>query len=63
MLASMLVVRCHSARGRLNEVGATAVEYSILVAFIATVIVVAVRALGLSLIPGFVTVTDGITTP
>ncbi|WP_308159833.1 Flp family type IVb pilin [Arthrobacter sp. ISL-5] len=48
--------------GRLpeSEAGATAVEYSLLVAFIATVIIGAVIALGEQLIPGFQAVIDGL---
>lgn len=43
-----------------SEIGATAVEYSLLVAFIATVIIFAVQALGDQLIPGFQAVIDSL---
>ncbi|WP_426990065.1 Flp family type IVb pilin [Pseudarthrobacter sp. Y6] len=43
-----------------SEAGATAVEYSLLVAFIATVIIGSVGALGNQLIPGFQSVIDGL---
>ncbi len=39
--------------------GATAVEYSIMLAFIAAIIIVVVRQLGLDLLPGLATVSAG----
>jgi Flp pilus assembly pilin Flp len=41
-----------------SETGGTAVEYSLLVAFIATVIISVVQVLGDQLIPGFQAVID-----
>ncbi len=43
-----------------QEHGASAVEYSLLVAFIATVIFAAATALGLELVPGFQLVMAGL---
>lgn len=42
-----------------SEAGATAVEYSLLVAFIASVIIAVVTTLGQQLVPGFESVIDG----
>lgn len=42
-----------------SEAGATAVEYSLLVAFIASAIIAAVTTLGEQLVPGFQSVIDG----
>ncbi|WP_458111579.1 Flp family type IVb pilin [Arthrobacter sp. R1-13] len=42
-----------------SETGATAVEYSLLVAFIASVIIAVVTTLGEQLLPGFETVIGG----
>ncbi|MGX9900240.1 Flp family type IVb pilin [Arthrobacter sp. SA17] len=42
-----------------SETGATAVEYSLLVAFIATVIIAVARTLGEQLVPGFQAAIDG----
>lgn len=42
-----------------SEAGATAVEYSLLVAFIASVIIAVVTTLGEQLVPGFQLVIDG----
>lgn len=47
-------------RLRESEAGATAVEYSLLVALIASVIIGVVTALGLQLVPGFQAVIDGL---
>lgn len=41
------------------ERGATSVEYSFLVAFIATIIITVVGQIGLQLLPGFQTVEGG----
>lgn len=46
-----------------DETGATAVEYGIMVALIAAIIVVIVTALGLSVQGAFDTVCDAISTP
>ncbi|WP_346655966.1 Flp family type IVb pilin [Arthrobacter sp. NicSoilB8] len=43
-----------------NEAGATAVEYGLLVALIAAVIIGIVATLGGQLVPGFQTVIDGL---
>ncbi|WP_426996555.1 Flp family type IVb pilin [Pseudarthrobacter sp. N5] len=43
-----------------SQAGASAVEYSLLVAFIATVIVAVVGTLGLQLVPGFQAVVAGL---
>ena len=43
-----------------SEAGATAVEYSFLVAFIATAIIGIVEVLGGQLVPGFQSVIDGL---
>ncbi|MEV8147763.1 Flp family type IVb pilin [Arthrobacter sp. NPDC080073] len=43
-----------------SETGASAVEYSILVVFIATAIVAIVGVLGLQLVPGFQQVAAGL---
>lgn len=43
-----------------SEAGATAVEYSLLVAFIATAIITVVGVLGGQLLPGFQTVIAGL---
>ncbi|UKA57769.1 Flp family type IVb pilin [Arthrobacter sp. FW306-2-2C-D06B] len=43
-----------------SETGASAVEYSLLVVFIATAIVVIVGTLGLQLVPGFQQVVAGL---
>lgn len=48
-----------SKHGR-QELGASAVEYSILVALIATVIFAGATALGLQLVPGFQSVVAGL---
>lgn len=53
-----LLTRYHSVRGRLDDAGATAVEYSLLIALIAAVILAAVKILGLKLIPGFSSVSS-----
>ncbi|MBT2514374.1 Flp family type IVb pilin [Arthrobacter sp. ISL-30] len=47
-------------RFRANEAGATAVEYSLLLAFIAAVIFATVALIGPALLPGFQTVTAGL---
>jgi pilus assembly protein Flp/PilA len=47
-------------KSRSDETGATAVEYGLLVALIAAVIVVVVAALGQKLIPGFDIVINGL---
>ncbi|CAH0260944.1 Flp family type IVb pilin [Microbacterium sp. Bi128] len=52
-----------SVRLRSDEKGATAVEYGIMVALIAVVIIVAVSLLGGSLTDMFKSVNCGITTP
>jgi Flp pilus assembly pilin Flp len=49
--ASRVIDVCYSVRSL--PTGATAVEYAILVGFIATVIVLAVGLVGQQLIPGF----------
>lgn len=46
------------AKSRLDDAGATAVEYALLLVFIAAVIIAAVRILGQSLIPGFTSVSS-----
>lgn len=43
-----------------SEAGASAVEYSILVALIATVVITIVGTLGLQLVPGFQQVVAGL---
>jgi Flp pilus assembly pilin Flp len=45
---------------RSGEAGATAVEYSLLAALIATVIIAVVQVLGGQLVPGFQSVIDGL---
>jgi pilus assembly protein Flp/PilA len=52
--------RLDALRGQDPELGATAVEYALMVTMIAVVIIVAVTALGLNLIPYFTDAANGI---
>ena len=56
--ASRVIDVCYLVRSL--QSGATAVEYALMVGFIATVIVLAVGLLGQQLIPGFQAVTAGL---
>lgn len=56
--ASRVIDACYSVRR--PQAGATAVEYALLVGFIATAIVLSVGLLGQQLIPGFQAATAGL---
>lgn len=58
VIASNVIDACYSMCSR--QTGATAVEYALLVGFIATVIVFAVGLLGQQVIPGFQAATAGL---
>ena len=64
LMFTQIVKLCRSAAGWggrfRGEVGATAVEYSLLIAFVATAIVVIVGTLGRQLPAGFQTVIAGL---